>query len=74
MTETPPFVCPICRRQSWHPRDGAERFCAVCGFVDDVLAAQVLERETKDNAPPPEEAHHPPSDGCPTPYAAGMTG
>ena len=33
----PPFVCPICKRQSWHPRDAEQRFCAVCGFVDDVV-------------------------------------
>lgn len=35
-----PFVCPICQRRSWHPRDLAERFCAVCGFIDDALAAR----------------------------------
>ncbi len=34
----PLFVCPICKRQSWHPRDAEQRFCAKCGFVDDVLA------------------------------------
>jgi ribosomal protein L37E len=34
-----PFVCPICGRPSWHPRDLAERFCRVCGFMDDRLAA-----------------------------------
>jgi hypothetical protein len=37
MTDAPPFICPICQRKSWHPRDAKERFCAACGFVDDVL-------------------------------------
>jgi len=41
----PPFVCPICQRGSWHPRDKEERFCGVCGFVDDVLAERGLRRE-----------------------------
>ncbi len=38
MAEPPPFVCPICKRVSCHPRDAEMRFCAKCGFVDDVLA------------------------------------
>jgi hypothetical protein len=38
----PPFVCPICQRASWHPRDRAERFCSTCGFVDDVLLERSL--------------------------------
>ncbi len=39
-----PFVCPICQRHSWHPKDMTERFCSVCGFVDDVLLERSLER------------------------------
>jgi hypothetical protein len=39
ITPAPAFVCPLCGFRSWHPRDGAERFCASCGFVDDVLEA-----------------------------------
>lgn len=35
MTAPPRFLCPICHRVSHHPRDLAERFCEVCGFVDD---------------------------------------
>jgi len=38
MADPPPFVCPICKRVSHHPRDAEMRFCAKCGFVDDVLA------------------------------------
>ena len=38
MAEPPPFVCPICKRVSCHPRDAEMRFCAKCGLVDDVLA------------------------------------
>jgi len=30
------FTCPFCLRVSHHPHDQAERFCGVCGFVDDV--------------------------------------
>jgi hypothetical protein len=30
------FTCPKCGRVSHHPRDLAERFCAVCGYVDDI--------------------------------------
>jgi hypothetical protein len=29
-----PFVCPICGRPSWHPRDLAERFG---NYIDDSL-------------------------------------
>jgi ribosomal protein L37E len=29
----PTFTCPTCERISYHPRDAAERFCAVCGFA-----------------------------------------
>jgi hypothetical protein len=36
-TPAPAFVCPLCGLRSWHPRDGAEDFCAACGFVEDVL-------------------------------------
>jgi hypothetical protein len=31
------FTCPRCGRVSHNPRDLAERFCGVCGFVDDDL-------------------------------------
>lgn len=30
------FVCPICGRQSCNPHDAQERYCGVCGFVDDL--------------------------------------
>ncbi len=33
---TSPFVCPRCGLPSYHPRDAAERFCAKCGFIDDL--------------------------------------
>ncbi len=36
----PFFACPICRRRSFHPQDIANRYCAVCGFVDDQKPAQ----------------------------------
>lgn len=30
---TPPaYVCPTCGRASWHPEDGRNKFCGVCGF------------------------------------------
>jgi hypothetical protein len=44
-----PFVCPICQRPSWHPRDAEERFCAV---VDDVLLVQRLQRKPECEDPP----------------------
>lgn len=37
-TASASFTCPICLRVSHHPRDGEERYCAIHGFVDDVLA------------------------------------
>lgn len=43
----PSFLCPLCKLRSFHPRDIAERFCAKCGFVDDVIAERAL-RESKD--------------------------
>jgi hypothetical protein len=35
----PSFVCPLCRRRSYHPMDIKEHFCGDCGFVDDVIEA-----------------------------------
>lgn len=33
---TPPaYVCPTCGRASWHPEDGRNKFCGVCGFEAD---------------------------------------
>ncbi len=40
----PTFLCPLCGLRSYHPRDLAERYCARCGFVDDVAA----ERASRD--------------------------
>jgi ribosomal protein L37E len=31
----PSFLCPRCGRRSYHPGDISERFCGVCGFVED---------------------------------------
>jgi hypothetical protein len=51
MTEDRPaapsaFVCPLCERRSYHPKDIEHRFCAACGFVDDVLLARGLSTTT----------------------------
>lgn len=40
-SKPPAFVCPLCKRRSYHPVDIAERYCAACGFVDDVIAELV---------------------------------
>ena len=28
------ITCPKCGRESWHPMDVEQRFCAACGFHD----------------------------------------
>jgi ribosomal protein L37E len=38
----PSFVCPLCKLRSYHPKDVEHRFCARCGFVDDVIKALLL--------------------------------
>lgn len=37
MFQAPAFVCPLCGRASWHPKDAEHRFCGVCGFTEDVF-------------------------------------
>lgn len=49
MSDTPPlFTCPICHRGSWNPHDAEERFCGVCGYVDDVLRDQRFDDEPEE--------------------------
>jgi hypothetical protein len=33
------FLCPNCQRTSYHPKDVEHRFCVMCGFADDPVAA-----------------------------------
>lgn len=40
----PVFVCPLCKRRSYHPMDIREHYCAACGFVDDVIERLIVER------------------------------
>jgi ribosomal protein L37E len=42
-----PYTCPHCGRQSWHPKDAEYRFCAVCGFEDEVREMTKTELYTK---------------------------
>jgi ribosomal protein L37E len=44
----PSFVCPLCGLRSYHPKDVTERFCAKCGFIDDVIAARALLKKPND--------------------------
>lgn len=32
-----PYVCSLCGRSSWHPRDLQERYCGWCGSEDGLL-------------------------------------
>lgn len=45
-SERPVFICPLCKRRSYHPMDIREHFCGACGFVDDVIERLLVERRT----------------------------
>jgi hypothetical protein len=64
MSEAGAFTCPICRRVSHHPRDRAERYCGVCGFVDDVMAPTDRARAAYHDDAMPERT----CDNCGQPY------
>lgn len=42
--EHPIFICPLCKRRSYHPADIHEHFCGACGFVDDVIERLLFKR------------------------------
>lgn len=44
MTEPPCFACPLCGLVSYHAKDIEHRFCARCGFVDDVTFLDRMRR------------------------------
>lgn len=56
MADPLPFVCPICQRITHNPHDAEQRFCAVCGYVDDVLFELDLQRELDRDDSPEEDA------------------
>ncbi len=47
------FACPICSRVSHNPRDEAERYCGVCGFVDEPFDKEGRPRTMRKGPPPP---------------------
>jgi ribosomal protein L37E len=45
MEKQPVFICPLCKRRSYHPMDIREHYCGKCGFVDDVIERLLTRRE-----------------------------